>query len=76
MALFVIGCGLVFLEWFGIIAVITQLPGVGLVRMDSGFFAKEILDYLEMKGLHYIIACRFNNRIKYKIGRASCRERV
>ena len=35
--------------------------------MDSGFFAKEILDYLEMKGLHYIIACRFNNRIKYSL---------
>ena len=33
--------------------------------MDSGFFAKEILDYLENKELHYIIACRFNNRIKY-----------
>lgn len=39
---------------------------VGLVRMDSGFFTKEILDYLENKGLHYIIACRFNNRIKPK----------
>ena len=40
---------------------------VGLVRMDSGFFAKEILDYLENKELHYIIACRFNNRIKYSL---------
>lgn len=35
--------------------------------MDSGFFAKEIFDCLEMKGLHYIIACRFNNRIKYSL---------
>lgn len=40
---------------------------VGLIRMDSGFFAKYILDYLERKELHYIIACRFNNRIKYSL---------
>lgn len=40
---------------------------VGLVRMDSGFFTKEILDFLEFKNLHYIIACRFNNRIKYSL---------
>lgn len=37
---------------------------VGLVRMDSGFFAKDILDCLEKKKLHYIVACRFNNHIK------------
>ena len=42
---------------------------VGLIRMDSGFFAKDILDYLERKELHYIIACRFNNRIKYSLTR-------
>ncbi len=41
-----------------------QNKTVGLVRMDSGFFTKEILDCLENKKLHYIIACRFNNRIK------------
>lgn len=40
---------------------------VGLIRMDSGFFGKEILDYLEKKGLHYIVACRFNNMIKYNL---------
>ena len=40
---------------------------VGLVRMDSGFFAKDILDCLEKKKLHYIVACRFNNRIKYSL---------
>ena len=40
---------------------------VGLVRMDSGFFAKDILDCLEKKKIHYIVACRFNNRIKYSI---------
>lgn len=48
---------------------LSKLEGkrVGLVRMDSGFFAKEILDYLENKELRYIIACRFNNRIKYSL---------
>jgi hypothetical protein len=40
---------------------------VGLIRMDSGFFSGSILDYLEQKRLHYIIACRFNNRIKYSL---------
>ena len=52
---------------------LSKLEGkrVGLVSMDSGFFAKEILDYMEMKGLHYIIACRFNNSIKYSINHES-----
>lgn len=36
----------------------------GLIRMASGFFTKEILDHLEDRHLNYIIACRFNNRIK------------
>lgn len=40
---------------------------VGLVRMDSGFFSGDILDCLEQKSLHYIIACRFDNRIKYSL---------
>ncbi len=40
---------------------------VGLICMDSWFFAKDILDYLERKQLHYIVACRFNNRIKYSL---------
>ena len=48
---------------------LSRLAGkrVGLVRMDSGFFSKGILDYLEEKRLHYIVACRFNNRIKYSL---------
>ena len=48
---------------------LSRLQGkkVGLVRMDSGFFSGNILDYLEKKQLHYIIACRFNNRIKYSL---------
>ena len=27
--------------------------------MDSGFFAKETLDYLESRELQYIVACKF-----------------
>ena len=44
-----------------------QNKQVGLVRMDSGFFSKDILESLEMKDLKYVIACRFNNRIKYSL---------
>lgn len=40
---------------------------VGLIRMDSGFFTGEILNCLEEKGLKYIVAGRFNNRIKYSL---------
>lgn len=32
---------------------------VGLIRMDSGFFVKGILDLLEIKKLNYIIAVKF-----------------
>lgn len=48
---------------------LSKLQGkrVGLVRMDSGFFSGNVLDYLEQKQLHYIVACRFNNRIKYSL---------
>ena len=40
---------------------------VGLVRMDSGFFSDHIMKTLEKKELNYIIACRFNNRIKHQL---------
>ena len=36
-----------------------------LVRMESDFFTEKILDCLECKEMHYIVACRFNNHIKY-----------
>lgn len=48
-----------------------QNKQVELIRMDSGFFSREILDNLEEKGLHYIIACSFNNRIKFCLAHAS-----
>jgi len=44
-----------------------QNKRVGLICMESGFFSKYILDYLELKELKYIVACRFNNRIKYSL---------
>lgn len=48
---------------------------VGLMRMDSGFFSGGIMDYLEGKredgsdgvSYNYIIACRFNNRVKFTL---------
>ena len=44
-----------------------QNKKVGLIRMDSGFFSGNIMNYLEDNQLPYIIACRFNNRIKYSL---------
>ena len=40
---------------------------VGLIRMDSGFFSNQIMSYLEEKDLNYIIAYRFNSRIKHHL---------
>ncbi|OWP74566.1 transposase, partial [Flavobacterium oreochromis] len=37
---------------------------VSLVQLDSGFFQKDILDYLEQKTLNYIIAVRFTHPIQ------------
>jgi len=37
---------------------------VGLVRLDSGFFSKDIMDYLEQKHLKYIIAAKFTHPIQ------------
>ena len=39
----------------------------GLIRSDSGFYSKEIFDYLEEKRLSYIIACRFTSRSKHAL---------
>ena len=40
---------------------------VSLVRTDSGFYSKEVLEYLEQADLPYIIACRFYRPIKVKL---------
>ena len=38
---------------------------VELVRMDSYFYTKETLDFLEYRKLSYIVVCLFDNCIKY-----------
>jgi hypothetical protein len=40
---------------------------VGLVRLDSGFFSKDILDHLEQKQLKYIVAAKFTHPIQHLI---------
>jgi len=42
---------------------------VGLVRLDSGFCEKAIMDYLEEKELNYIIAAKFTHPIQRLIDR-------
>lgn len=37
--------------------------------MDSGFFQKDILDYLGQKGLNYIVAVRFTHPIQNLINK-------
>lgn len=37
---------------------------IGLIRMDSGFFQTEILDYLEEKAMDYIVAVKFTRPIQ------------
>lgn len=43
---------------------------VSLIRLDSGFFQSDILDYLESKTIDYIVAARFSRPIQRLI--ASC----
>lgn len=42
---------------------------VGLVRLDSGFFQKDIIDYLEAKELQYIVAAKFTHPVQHVIDR-------
>ena len=37
---------------------------VGLIRLDSGFFQSDILDYLEEKTIDYIVAAKFTHPIQ------------
>ena len=37
---------------------------VGLIRLDSGFFQQNILQYLEEKKLNYIVSAKFNQPIQ------------
>lgn len=40
---------------------------ISLLRADSGFYSKEVFDYLEQEGLPYVVACRFYRPIKTKL---------
>jgi hypothetical protein len=42
---------------------------VGLVRLDSGFFSNDIMEYLEQKSLKYIIAAKFTHPIQHLINK-------
>lgn len=37
---------------------------IGLIRLDSGFFQSDILDYLEEKSMDYIVAAKFTRPIQ------------
>jgi len=47
-------------ETFSLLSTLT----VGLVRADNGFFGEKCLNFFEEKGLSYITAAKFTNRIK------------
>lgn len=40
---------------------------VGLVRADSGFYSKDIFEYMEKQTINYIIAAKFYQPIKWKL---------
>ena len=42
---------------------------VGLIRLDSGFFQNDIMDYLEGKSMNYIIAAKFTHPVQRLIDR-------
>jgi len=48
---------------------VLQEHKIGLVRADSGFYANELLKWLENKELNYIIAVKFYTNIQYEIGK-------
>ena len=41
-----------------------QNKTIGLIRLDSGFFQSDILDYLEQRNTDYIIAAKFTHPIQ------------
>jgi hypothetical protein len=40
---------------------------IGLLRLDSGFYDREVFDYLEDRGLSYIVAARFYRPVQIAI---------
>jgi hypothetical protein len=45
---------------------------ISLIRLDSGFFQSDILDYLEYKTINYIVAARFLHPIQRHIASTNC----
>ena len=41
---------------------------ISLIRLHSGFFQADILDYLELKKMDYIIAAKFTQPLQRVIG--------
>ena len=41
---------------------------IGLVRADSGFYSNDFLKWFEKRNLNYIVAVKFYENFKYKIG--------
>lgn len=37
---------------------------IGLLRLDSGFFQSDILDYVEEKAMNYVVAVKFTHPVK------------
>jgi len=44
---------------------------VSLLRLDSGFFQSNILDYIEQKGMDYVVAVKFSSPIQKLIARSN-----
>lgn len=40
---------------------------IGLIRLDSGFFSKDVLDFIEQKNINYVVAVRFYKPIQKMI---------
>jgi hypothetical protein len=51
------------------LAKLESLKWVRVVRADSGFFAQELLRYLEGMGLHYIVVARLTKWLQREAGR-------
>lgn len=45
---------------------------IGLIRLDSGFYSKDILDFLEQKVIDYIVSVRFYLPIQKMISLEQC----
>ena len=43
---------------------------ISLLRLDNGFFQANILDYIEQKGMDYVVAVKFSSPIQKLIARS------